>query len=129
MSDTATKRRSPEVRSAPMAMLVFDEPLPLPDAYAERFALARPRMSQGEGRLPERKTPLAEAMVERVPADGRWYLSAICYSPGQATALSSHISRGGYGRNVQVAQGPIPNANRRGMKREHAVLLKRTAAR
>jgi hypothetical protein len=127
MSETDTKRRSPEVRSAPMAMLVFDEPLPLPDAYAERFTVSRPRMAEGEGRLAERTTPLAGAIVERVPRDGGWYLSAICYSAGQATALASHISRGGYGQGVQVAQGPVPNANRRGMKREHAVLLKKTA--
>ena len=67
-------------------------------------------------------------MVERVPGDSGWYLAAICYSQGQATALASHIARGGYGRNVQVAHGPIPNANKRGMGREHAVLLKRRSA-
>jgi len=67
-------------------------------------------------------------MVERVPGDSGWHLAAICYSQGQATALASHIARGGYGRNVQVAHGPIPNANKRGMGREHAVLLKRRSA-
>jgi hypothetical protein len=117
------QRKSPEIRLTPFQTLVFDEPLPLPDTYAERFKTSRPK-AEG-GRLAGRETPLVGAMVERVPSDGRWYLSAICYSPGQATALSSHITRGGYGRNVQMAHGLIPNANKRGMGREHAVLLKR----
>jgi hypothetical protein len=118
------QRKSPEVRLTPFAMLVFDDPLPLPDEYAERFKTSRPK-EQGAGRLAGRETPLAGAMVERVPSDGRWYLAAICYSPGQATSVASHVSRGGYGRNVQVAHGLIPNAHKGGMGREHAVLLKR----
>lgn len=64
-------------------------------------------------------------MVERVPVDGHWYLTAICYSSGEASGMASHISRGGYGRKVQVAHGPIPNANKRGMGREHVVLLRK----
>jgi hypothetical protein len=109
-----------------MGQLVFDEPLPLPDGYAEQFRHASTRMAEGEGRLEERATPLAKAMVERVPADGKWYLAAIAYSAGQATAHASHISRGGYGRDVQVRHGLIPNANERGMRREHGVLLRKT---
>jgi hypothetical protein len=53
--------------------------------------------------------------------------TAICYSHGEATALSSHISRGGYGGGVEIACGRIPNKNKRGSGREHAVLLRRTA--
>jgi hypothetical protein len=49
------------------------------------------------------------------------------YSHGQATSLASHIGRGGYGKGVQVASGPIPNKNKRGSGREHAVLLKKKA--
>jgi hypothetical protein len=124
MSETEIRRKSPETRRTPLGQLVFDEPVPLPDAYAERFQTSRPK-EQGAGRLAGRETPLAGGMGERVPSDGSWYLAAICYSQGQATSLASHISRGGYGRNVQVAHGLIPNANKRGMGREHAVLLKR----
>ena len=125
MSATETKRKSPEVRQQPMAQLVFEEPLPLPDAYAEQFTLTSPRMIAGE-HLAERATPLARGMVERVPQDGNWYLVAIAYSSGQSTALASHISRGGYGDNVHVRHGLVLNANKRGMGREHAVLLRRS---
>lgn len=81
------------------------------------------------GRIEERKTPLAQAMVEGVPSDGSWYLAAICYSSGEATALSSHISRGAYAVGVQTAIGLMQNKNKRGSGREHAVLLKRPARR
>jgi hypothetical protein len=126
MSTVEGQRKSPEVRLTPMAMLVFEDPLPLPAPYAERFATSRPKLAPGGGHLDERKTPGVQAMVERVPADACGYLAAICYSSGQATALASHISRDGYGRGVQVAHGPIPNANKRGMNREHAVLLRKS---
>jgi hypothetical protein len=68
-------------------------------------------------------------MVAGVPTDGSWYLAAICYSRGQANSLASHIGRGGYGRNVAVAYGPIANKNKQGSGREHAVVLKRAAKR
>jgi hypothetical protein len=125
MTETETKRKSPETRATPMAKLVFVEPLPVPDAYAEQFAITKPRMAEGEGRLSSRNTKLAKEMVERVPRDRHWYVTAICYSSGEASGMASHISRGGYGRGVQVAHGLIPNANKRGMGREHAVLLNR----
>ena len=66
-------------------------------------------------------------MVEDVPTDGCWYLAAICYSQGQATALASHISRGGYGKNVLVARGEMGHKAKAEGDREHwAILLKRT---
>jgi hypothetical protein len=43
-------------------------------------------------------------------------------------ALASHISRGGYVRNIQVAHGLIANGNKHGLGREHAVLLNRRSS-
>lgn len=120
------ERKSPETRLSPLRMLVLDRPWPTPDEYAEQFRQARPR-DDGGGELGKRETPLARAMVEGVPVDGHWYLAAICYSQGQATALASHISRGGYGRNVHVARGEMGNKGKQDGDREQwAVLLKRT---
>jgi hypothetical protein len=112
-----------------LPMLVLDPPLKLPDTYAERLVKSRPKMVEGAGSIDGRRTPLAKALVDGVPKDGSWYLAGICYSQGQATALSSHISRGAYASSVETAVGPIPNKNKRGLNREHAVLLKRPARR
>jgi|SRR5579884_546308 len=124
-------RKSPEVRLTPMTMLVFDVPFPIPSEYASRIGIGTrsyPRQQNGSSEaLAKRATPLAREMVEAVPQDGVWYLAAICYSHGQAPALASHVGRGGYGPDIEIAVGPIPNKNIRGMGREHAVLIRRTS--
>lgn len=48
MATVEQQRKSPEYRHAPMSKLVFDEPLPVPDAYAERFAISQPKEQGGE---------------------------------------------------------------------------------
>ena len=116
------QRKSPEYRSVPMSKLVLDPPIRVPTTFAEHFSRRQP--SAGSGKLDERRTPPAQEMVDGVPGDGHWYLAAICYSQGEATALSSHIARGAYGK-AEVATGQVPNKNKRGMQREHVVLLKK----
>jgi hypothetical protein len=116
------------VRREPLRKWVLDPPVPLPDELAEPLRVSRPR--RDGGRLDERKTPLAAAMVDGVPADGRWYLTAVCYSSGEATALASGISRGQYGYGLDVARGLWGDKNSRGSSREHfAVLLRRRVKR
>ena len=123
------QRKSPETRREPLHTLVPDPPLQVSDEYAEQFRQAKPRKDEPAD-LTKRDTPLARGMVRDVPADGSWYLAAICFSPRQATALSSHISRGGYGTGVSVARGPMPNKNaHQGEREPWCVLLKKTARR
>lgn len=110
------RRKSPEVRREPLRQIVLPVPLPVPDEYADQFTRSVPGSSESD--LEKRKTPLVGAMVRRVPFDGRWYLVAIAFSSGQATAMASHISRGGYGIGVSVRRGPMPNENRANVGRE-----------
>lgn len=128
METSEQQRRSPQTRLEPVRKWVLDPPVPVSDGLAKRLRVSRPRMTGG--RLDERKTPLAQAMVEGVPADGHWYLAAVCYSAGEATALVSGISRGQYASGVDVACGLWGDKNKRGNNREHhAVLLRRRAGR
>ncbi|HLK14114.1 MAG TPA: hypothetical protein VKT78_04860 [Fimbriimonadaceae bacterium] len=122
--ETEPKRKSPEVRLEPLRKIVLPSPVRMPGAFAEQFKPSTPR--GGNGDLSKRSTPGARRMVERVPPDDRWYLVAITFSPGETTALASHISRGGYGSGVSVRRGPMPNENRANDGREPwCLLLKR----
>jgi hypothetical protein len=120
------QRRSPEYRHTPLRKLVLDPPLKVPDSYLSQIGARQPKPRERAGRLAERSTPLGQEMVEGVPADGRWYLAAICYSSGEATSLCSHINRAGYGAGVEASSALVPNKNKHGMKREHVVLVRRS---
>lgn len=128
MAAVGQQRKSPEVRREPLRKWVPDPPFIASDELAGRLHVSRPRMDGG--RLDERKTPLAQAMVEGVPTDGQWYLAAVCYSSGEATALASAISRGQYARGVEVACGLWGDRAKKANSREHyVVLLRRRAGR
>jgi hypothetical protein len=122
-SPTATqKRKSPEVRREPLRKIVPDFRVGASDEDVQRlFTVSEARGIEAE--LAKRETPLARGMVDDVPADGAWYLAAICFSQGEATALASHIARGGYGGGVSVARGPMPNKNKHTGSREPWCLL------
>jgi hypothetical protein len=100
------ERKSPEIRLAPVHKVSLVPPLPLREEAIEQFRIARPRMPDA-GKLAERATPSARAIADGIPSDGTWYLAAICFSQGETTSLSSHISRGGCGPGFDVACGVL----------------------
>jgi hypothetical protein len=63
MATASGQRQSPEVRLAPLAKLVLQEPIPMQTEYVERLFKARRRApSDDTGKLAGRETPLARKM-------------------------------------------------------------------
>lgn len=118
------RRKSPKARLKPMPKWVPMVPIPVDDWWAEQFHLAQPKkIENGSGHLQERDTKLADDMVAGIPIDAHWWIGAMPYSYGEAHALASHISRGGYGHDIQVRYGKPDQIN--GLDREHIVLIRR----
>lgn len=85
-------------------------PVPVSNRWVEcNCVIAKPRSVEYSGHLEERSSQLPKEMIERLLGNRfwfiheQWYLVAITRSKGQATALASHVSRGGYSHDLQIA--------------------------
>lgn len=118
---TAATLLPSKTRLAPLRKFVPRPPCLVSDEFAVHFKKSEPE--DKAGRLAERTTPLARAMVEGVPKDSRWYLAALCYSSGEATSLASGISRGQVRREHRGRVRPMVRQEREQPRR----LLAQTA--
>jgi len=120
------RRRPAKFRAPTIHKFVPDPPMQVSDAWAEAV-IANGCKVEGRpsGHVRERVTPLLKIALAGVPIDSRWYLVAIAYSKGEASAFCSPLIRGALGHDIEAAYGPWPNKNSRGHGREHVILVRR----